>query len=368
MCVNGIDEDKMKKKVFIVVMLIGFLGLLSAQNDLQVIAQVNLSKKEPITLGQLKKQVASLELEAKQKTGIEDRKNILAALMNRAILLQAAEKEGVKVMNSEVETSFSQVISQNLGVQTTEAEFAKQIKQEYNKSLDEFIKETTGMTVSEVKKMLKEQLLIEKYVLAKKSAEIQKLATPQDSDIRKVYDLNVQQFLRPDMIKMVLISVKKEGNDAAETKKINELNAKLKKNVKALAEIEKNAKKEGYSVQSRYALKNELGAQTLGIQHEALLQIFEKDVNFVSDVTNMPDNRQFFVIAEKHPVKILGLSDVIDPSQSITVYEVIKNQLLLQYQQRAIQIVNQELINELRTEENYKILKSDAELDKLLTW
>ena len=224
------------------------------------------------------------------------------------------------------------------------------------------------MTVREVQKMLKEQLLIEKYVLAKKSAEIQKLATPQDSDIRKVYDLNVQQFLRPDMIKMVLISVKKEGNDAAETKKINELNAKLKKNVKALAEIEKNAKKEGYSVQSRYALKNELGAQTLGIQHEALLQIFEKDVNFVSDVTNMPDNRQFFVIAEKHPVKILGLSDVIDPSQSITVYEVIKNQLLLQYQQRAIQIVNQELINELRTEENYKILKSDAELDKLLTW
>ena len=33
MCVNGIDEDKMKKKVFIVVMLVGFLGVLSAQND-----------------------------------------------------------------------------------------------------------------------------------------------------------------------------------------------------------------------------------------------------------------------------------------------------------------------------------------------
>lgn len=44
----------MKKNIFIAVMLVGFLGLLSAQNDLQVIAQVNLSKKEPITLGQLK--------------------------------------------------------------------------------------------------------------------------------------------------------------------------------------------------------------------------------------------------------------------------------------------------------------------------
>ena len=51
----------MKKKVFIAVMLVGFLGLLSAQNDLQVIAQVNLSKKEPITLGQLKKLVKFAE-------------------------------------------------------------------------------------------------------------------------------------------------------------------------------------------------------------------------------------------------------------------------------------------------------------------
>ncbi|UTY24041.1 MOSP complex formation periplasmic protein, TDE1658 family [Treponema denticola] len=358
----------MKKNIFIAVMLVGFLGLLSAQNDLQVIAQVNLFKKEPITLGQLKKQVASLELETKQKTSIEDRKSVLTALMNRTILLQAAEKEGVKVMNSEVDDYFSQVISQNLGVQITEAEFAKKIKQEYNKSLDEFTKENTGMNVSEAKKMLREQLLIEKYVWSKKSAEIQKLATPQDSDIRKVYDLNVQQFLRPDMIKLVLISIKKDGNDAAETKKINELNAKLKKNVKALAEIEKNAKKEGYNVQSRYALKNELGAQALGLQHEALLQIFEKDVNFVSDITDMPDNRQFFLIAEKHPVKILGLSDVIDPSQTITVYEVIKNQLVAQGQQRAIQIVNQELINELRTDDNCKILKKDADLDALLSW
>lgn len=358
----------MKKKVIIGFMFFSFLSLLSAQNDLQVIAQVNLFKKEPISLGQLKKQVASLELETKQKTSIEDRKKVLTVLLNRMILLQAAEKEGMKVMNSELDAYFSQVISQNLGVQMTEAEFAKKIKQEYNKSLDEFTKETTGMTVSEAKKMLKEQLLIEKYVWSRKSAEIQKLATPQDSDIRKAYDLNVQQFLRPDMIKLVLISVKKAGNDAAEIKKINELNAKLKKNLKALTEIEKNAKKEDYIIQSRYALKNELGAQALGLQHEALLQIFEKDVNFVSDITDMPDNRQFFLIAEKHPVKILGLSDVIDPSQTITVYEVIKNQLTLQGQQRAIQIVNQELIDELRTDENCKILKTDAELDKLLAW
>lgn len=349
-------------------MVFGFLSLLSAQNDLQVIAQVNLLKKEPITLGQLKKQVAIIELETNQKTSVEDRKKLLTGLLNRMFLLQAAEQAGIKVMNSELDASFSQLISRNVGVQMTEAEFAKQIKKEYNKSLDEFTKETTGMTVSEVKKMLKEEVLIEKYVLSKKSAEIQRLAMPQDSDIRKVYDLNVQQFLRPDMIKMVLISVKKDGKDADETKKINELNAKLKKNVKALSEIEKNAAKEGYIVQSRYVLKNELGAQALGLQHEALLQIFEKDVNFVSDITVMPDNRQFFLIAEKHPVKILGLSDVIDPSQTITVYEFIKNQLALKGQQQAIQIVNQELIDELRSDENYKILKTDAELDKLLNW
>ena len=81
MCVNGIDEDKMKKKVFIVVMLVGFLGVLSAQNDLQVIAQVNLSKKEPITLGQLKKLVRFAESQGGSVATNDDKKLVLESLM-----------------------------------------------------------------------------------------------------------------------------------------------------------------------------------------------------------------------------------------------------------------------------------------------
>ena len=175
-------------------------------------------------------------------------------------------------------------------------------------------------------------------------------------------------FFRPDTIKLVVVGVLKKGNDSAESSKITALNEKAKKSIKNLTSIRKNADKEGYIVQDRYAIKNAAGAQALGLQLEALMKIFENKINFVSEVTEMPDNRQFFVITDKYDAKILNLSDVIDPAQTVTVYEYIKNMLASQMQTAALQQANQALIQEIKTSENFKILKSDTELAKTLSW
>ena len=98
------------------------------------------------------------------------------------------------------------------------------------------------------------------------------------------------------------------------------------------------------------------------------MKIFENKVNFVSDVIDMADNKQFFVITDKYDAKILNLSDVIDPAQTVTVYEYIKNMLSSQMQTAALQQANQALIQEIKTDENLKILTTDAELNKVLSW
>ena len=51
----------MKRNFFLLFVLFLFCSLLYAQIDLQPIAEVKLLKREPITLGQLKIQIATLE-------------------------------------------------------------------------------------------------------------------------------------------------------------------------------------------------------------------------------------------------------------------------------------------------------------------
>ena len=106
----------------------------------------------------------------------------------------------------------------------------------------------------------------------------------------------------------------------------------------------------------------------MGITMEALMEIFKQKINFVSDVTEMSNNFQFFVVMEKLDVKILTLSDVIDPNQTTTVYEYIRQMLTTEKQSVALQQAIQQLTEDLRVATNYKMLKDDASLTKLLDW
>lgn len=358
----------MKKVISILILFFVVLSIAFTQSDLQVVAQVNFSRKDPITLGQVKKIIMGLEKTAGRKLTFEERKQVLDGVISQRLLLQASEKAGVAVLSSEITEFFNNLLSSQVGVRITEAEFAKKIKQEYNQSLDQFFKSNLGVTVDEVKKDLKEQIAIQKYVMSKKGAELQKMSVPSDGDIRRQYELNKQSFFRPDTMKLIIIGVMKKGNDAKEIEQINKLNTQAKKNAKNIIKIQNNAQKEGYRAEVRYAIKNAAGAQMLGLQQEALMQMFEKPVNFVSDITDMPDNRQFFVITEKNDAKVLSLSDVIDPNQTITVYEYIKGYLAQQLQAGALQQINKQLTNELRTSENTKVSMSDAELKKALSF
>ena len=359
----------MKKKVFIVVMLVGFLGVLSAQNDLQVIAQVNLSKKEPITLGQLKKFVKIAESE--NGTIITEnsyKKELLTLLMRSKLLVQAAEKENIKVSNSQVDNAFNDMLSQSVKYPITESEFAKLMKQKENISLDEFMKKQTGCTVEELKKIIKDNLMIQNYIASKNQAEIVKMATPTDAQIRSYYEMKKGELVRPDMVKMLVIAVLKKGKDKEEIDKINELHKKLKKNIKEIANIKKNAEADNYIVQEGYIPKTADGAQMLSASPEDLMEIFSKDVNFIFDIRDRPDSRQFFVITEKLDAKILTLSDVPNPSSTVTLYDQIKALLSQGLALNAVQSLIQTTYESLRTDDNCKILKTDAELDKLLTW
>ena len=65
---------------------------------------------------------------------------------------------------------------------------------------------------------------------------------------------------------------------------------------------------------------------------------------------------------------MLGLSDLVQPETTITVYDYIKSNLTQQKQSQAMIAAVQDVTQALDTPENVERKKTGAALDKLLNW
>ncbi len=359
----------MKKNVFIGILFFSLCTLAFAQSDLQVIANVNYSKNEPITLGKLKQFVKSFELRQRRKFTVDERMAALETLIGQTFLLQVAEKNRIKVLDSQVDNYFNGIMSQQVGAPVTEAQLAKIVKQQHGKSLDQFLKENIGYSVKEFKQFLRDSLMIQQFIGLHKKDELQRMATPSDAEIRKYYELNKQEFFRSELLEVLFVGVEKKGNAAAETKKINELYAQAKKGKKAISKIQSGAANGAYVVRKVYAPKAPESAPILGLKNvEDLMKLFNEPINYVSKLIDRADSKQFYIITKKYEAKLLALSDVVDPNTNITVYEGIKGSLTQKMAMMASEQIMGSLIKELSNDKNYKKLFSDEKLKKLLNW
>ena len=363
----------MKRLGFCAVLFIMVAGMLAAQTDLQPIANVKLSKTEPITLKQLKARVEAYQKELGRVMTVDEKKKVLDTLINERLVVQAAEKDGYKVADSEVNQNFNQMISQQIGKAVTEIEFAQMIKAQTGMTIDDFMRQQNGMTLAEYKSFLKSQILAQRYVMTKKQADLQNLPPPTDTDIRSYYDVYKQNFVQPDMVKLFLVAAPKgdtPATAAAAKNMVTDMQKQLKAKPSAANDIKVRAQapSSGFQAGDLYINKNANASQQLGISMDALLKIFSMDINAVSDITETATDFQSFIVLEKYPAKILALSDVVKPGTSVTVYEYIKNNMIAQIQNKAISTALQQIIEDLRKGDNFQILKSGADLDKALTW
>lgn len=360
----------MKRLGICVVLFILAAGMLAAQTDLQPIANVKLNKTEPITLKQLKTRVEAYQKELGRVMTVDEKKKVLDTIINERLVVQAAEKEGVKIADSEVNQNFNQIISQQVGRNVTEVEYAALVKQQTGMSLDDMMKQQNGMSLAEYKSFLKSQIMAQRYVMMKKQADLQNLPPPGDTEIRGFYDVHKQSFVQPDMIKLFLVVVPKGDDPAAAKAKAQDFQKQLKDKPTSTGEIKvrSQAPGSGFQAGDLYVNKNANASEQLGISMDALLKIFGMGINEVSDVSETAQDFQSFVVLEKYPAKILELSDVVKPGTTITVYEYIKNNMVVQAQNKAVTTALQQIIDELRKGDNFQLLKSGADLDKALTW
>ncbi len=361
----------MKRVVFTLAMALILGGVAVAQNDLQPIATVKLQKSEPITLKQLKTRVEAYQKELGRSMTTDEKKKVLDMLINERLVVQACEKEGIKVTDSELNQNFLQMISQQVGKSVTEIEFAQMIKQQTGMSLDDFMRAQNGMSLAEYKNFLRSQLLAQRYIMTKKSSELQNVQGPTVDQIKANYEMYKQNFVQSDSIKLFLIVIPKAGTAPEDAKaKLSDFQKQLRSKPLSTSDIKikSQAANSGYQAGDLYINKNTTASEQLGITMDALLKIFTMNVGDVSDISETEKDYQCFIVQEKYPAKILDLNDPVKPGTNVTVYEYIKNNLLAQAQSAAMSQALLQLIEDLRTPDNFQTLKTGADLDKALTW
>lgn len=358
-------------KRFAIIFLALFMSAaVFAQSDLQVLAVVKLNKNESITVKQIRTRVEMYEKQRGAALSVDDRKKVLDALIQEKLVLQAAQKAGITLTDSAVENMFLQQVSQQLlGRTVTQSELEQVVKQQTNLSLDDFMKQQIGMSVAEYKTYLKNQTIVQQYIVSQRENELKSVAAT-DEEIRSFYELNKSSFVWTDMMKLYLVVVPKADNAETARAKANDLYTKLKEKKLSTNQLTVESKKENSGFQSGEMLinKNQLSAQQLGISYTDLLTLFGNDKDYVSNVSEFDSHFQFYTIIKKYDAKMLGLSDVVQPDSTTTVYDYIRSSLGQQKVMQYFTVAAQEIAEGLDKEENVERKKKDEALTKLLSW
>ena len=341
-----------------------------AQSALQPLAIVKLNGHEFVTLKELKDQVEAYQNQAQRKFSVEERKVILESIIDHKLIIQAAKKEGFTVADSIIDQNYVANISQIAGRQVTEKEFADYIRQTQGKSVDEYFMEKVNRNVAQYKEYLRNQYIAQQYVMEKKKSEIMAVQ-PTDADIKNFYELNKGKMIWNDMLRMFLVSVPKNGNPEAAKSKITKMMTDYtagKLTADSMRIAMKNKTAQDYIAGDMMIEKTETYAAILGVSFTSVLEIFNEPVNKVSELKETDGDYQFYVILEKYNAKMLGLSDVVQPGTTLTVYEYIKMNLTQQMRSAALLKAIQDISVSLNIPENVERKKTGAELDKILSW
>lgn len=358
----------MKKRLVALCVMALVATSLFAQADLQPLVNIKLNKSESITLKNLKARCAVYQ----KQTGItnftvDQKKEILDALIDEKLILQAAAKAGIALTDSQVTELYLSSLSQQVGQMVTEAQYASLVRQQYNLSLEEFFQQQLAMTVAEYKTYLKNQYIAQQYVLAAKQDELAKVAAT-DAEVRSWYELNKASFYQTDILKMFLVVAPKGTNPATAREALYAEYEAIKNGTLSADGLRAKITADHSVIQAgdMYVSKNNTAAQQLGLTYNDLLSLFENNIGFVSDFNETSSDYQFYIIIDRYPEKILSLSDVVQPDATTTVYELIRDQLTAQKQQAFFSTAVSDITESLRAGGNYQMMKTGDALDKLL--
>ena len=314
------------------------------QSDLQPAAIVKLTKSEPITVKQFRTEVARMEIAAGRSLNESEKKQVLDAMINERLAIQAADRDRITLSEGEVNQQIQQLkdaLSQRAGRQVTEAEFASAIKSE------------TGLEMPAFREQARRQLIVQKYLLSKKQSLFENIKEPTDAEVLEIFNLSKAQFVRPETVRFSYIRIP-YGSDKAKAK---ELADRLYKEVGSNSSKFNELALKGQIANSGYQggdggyLPRMLEAQQF-FGSEFVNVAFNLKLEEVSKLMESPSGQftgyQFIKVTEAYSMKNLELDDIYRLGVPMTVRDTIRYSLYQEKQQALLAQATEELVTELR--------------------
>jgi parvulin-like peptidyl-prolyl isomerase len=335
---------------FFIVTALGY-----AQADLQPVAIVRLTRSEPITVKQYRTEVEKLEAQVGRLLSRDERKQVLDVMINSKLLMQAAERDKITISDNEVNQQLQQLrnnMAQSIGRTPTEQEFAQAVRSQ------------TGLELPAYREELRKELLTQKYMMEKKGAILNTLKTPTEQEITNMYALNRSQLVRPESVRISMISVPFEN--AASKTKAKEIADRLVRDIGTnparfdeaiLKGKPLNPSAEYMSGDAGYLPRNPQSLQLVG--QDFMNIAFSLKQGEVSRLIESSQAYQIIKITETYVQKNLELDDIFQLGTPLTVRDFIGNSLLQEAEQALVTRVTQELVTELRAGNPFQIYEAN---------
>ena len=325
-----------------------------AQADLQPAAIVNLTRSEPITVKQFRTEVELMEKSTRRTLTDSERREVLDAMINERLAIQAAEKDKITVAESEVNRQIDQLraqMTQAIGRQLTDAEFATAIRNEL------------GLDMPAFRDQARRQLTTQKYLMSKKQSTIENIKIPTEAEIVSTYNLTKSQFVRPDTVRFSMIQVD-YGADAAAKTRAKELADRLFREIGSNASkfdevvLRGQAPNSGYQAgDGSYLPRNMEAAQIVG--QDFINTAFSLKQGEVSKLMEGARGYQIIKITEMYAQRNLELDDIYQLGTRMTVRDYIGNVMLQERQMKVLSEATQELVAELRAGKTFQVFEKN---------
>jgi parvulin-like peptidyl-prolyl isomerase len=343
----------MKRTIFILLGLFIALPCFS-QSNLQSAATVNLTKTEAITVGQLRTEVQRMEKAAGKALSKAERLQVLDVIINERLVIQAAERDRIMVTENEVNQQMEQlrnVLAQQLGRKPTETEFSQAVMNE------------SGLDVPTFKEQLRRQLIVQKYLMAKKGDLINSVKMPTEEEIVSEYAILKGELTRPETIRCSMIQVS-YGSDAASRAKAKALADSLVKEINndpsKFDEVAQRsvAPNSGYQAgDAGYLPRNQEARNLVG--QTFMDTAFSLKQGQVSKLIEGQQGYQIIKVTENYAGKQLELTDVLQLGTRITVRDYIGQGLLNQRQQAVLKQASEEIVKDLRSGKTFTVFENN---------
>ncbi|MDR1470103.1 MAG: peptidyl-prolyl cis-trans isomerase [Spirochaetaceae bacterium] len=321
-------------------------GAVFAQNEMQTVATVKLTRTEPITVKQLQNEVALMEAQAKRSLTADEKNQVLEALINQRLVLQAAERDRITVSDGELSQQIDRLrdsLAQTMGRRPTDAEFTQTIRSQYNLDMPSF------------REQVRRQLIMERYLTVKKENLLKTPITPTAAEIQNFYDLNKSSLVRPDTVRLSIIQVP-SGDDKAKAKSLaDSLAREIGTDPAKFDDVSlRQGREAGFGAgDAGYLPKNPQGEQAVGA--DVMRTAFSLKQGQVSGVIESARGYQILKVTESYEQKQLTLDDVIDLESKMTVRQYINAGLSQNKQITLLTQAQQEVYDELRKGEPFTI-------------